>query len=35
MLPMPDAELVDEVIRLVRHEDHGLALGTAEAEPSD
>ena len=33
MLTLSDAELEDEVLRLVRQEDYALTLVTAEAEP--
>ncbi len=35
VLTLSDAELEDEVLRLVRQEDYALALVTAEAEPTD
>ena len=35
LLGMTDAELEEEVVRLVRQEDYGLTLVTAEVEPVD
>ena len=35
LLTLPDGELEDEVLRLVRQEDYAFTLVTAEAEPVD